>query len=115
MPATLTARPRTRQVKRQSRPRPSRRVRPEQLPDGRTLATLTIGSDVFRYFLASIPCPLGEAFHWEKADPVPEGTVDHYDCCLNQEGHTWECRGYLKHGHCKHIDALVALRERQLI
>jgi hypothetical protein len=35
-----------------------------------------------------------------------------YHVCLDPAGgrHSCECRGFLRHGHCKHVEALWALR-----
>ncbi len=101
---------------RQGRPQPARHVRLATTPDGRTLAVMTIGNDVFNYHLSRLPCPWGEAFRWTKLGRTPEGEPDHYDVVMDERnGHTCECKGYLRHGHCKHIDALRALREHRLI
>jgi hypothetical protein len=40
-----------------------------------------------------------------------EGEPDHYDVVLNPGGafSAGECLGFLRHGHCKHTDSLLAV------
>ena len=63
----------------------------------------------FDYWLRSIPGS-ANGFRLEKVNPVPaEGEPDHYDVLLDGERSTCECQGFLRWGHCKHVESLLAL------
>jgi len=63
----------------------------------------------FAYWLRSIPGS-ANGFRLEKVKPVPaEGEPDHYDVLLDGERSTCECQGFLRWGHCKHVESLLAL------
>ncbi len=71
----------------------------------------TTGTQVFRYYMDPLPSDFGQAFRFQKVHPVA-GEPDHYDVCLGLgKDHTCECLGFLKWGRCKHLRALLALRE----
>ena len=97
------------------RPRPDRSVRllsrthgMYELPDVATVEiTLTtsgprIGSrvDTFRYTVTVIPSDFGRGFQVTRED-----TGETYAVNLNRRQSSCECKGFLKHGHCKHVDA----------
>lgn len=66
------------------------------------------------YFASIVPSDWGDAFRLEKIiKSADEPNV--YDVILSNEGHSCECMGFMKHGHCKHCDGLAALRDRRLI
>ncbi len=66
------------------------------------------------YHVSRMASDFGDCFRLRKVIPTAnEPNV--YDVCLSDEGHTCECLGHLRHGHCKHADALAALRDRRLI
>ena len=89
-----------------------KRVKPERrcrLSDGsgggKRILTLFIGTEAFLYFLEEIGADWGRAFRLEKFE---EGDV--YDVHFDQAtGDSCTCLGSLRHGHCKHRDALAAL------
>ena len=104
---------------RQARPKPARSVRllsrthgMYELPDIATVEiTMTssgprIGSrtDTFRYVVEPIPSAFGRGFHVTRED-----TAEVYAVNLNGRRSSCECRGFLRHGHCKHVDGLQAL------
>jgi hypothetical protein len=66
------------------------------------------------YFLSRIPSDFGDGFKLEKIIPTADEPST-YCVNLSTEGHRCECKGFLRHGHCKHVDSLAALRDRQLI
>ena len=75
--------------------------------------------ETFRYRLRSLDGCAGLAFRVEKLDHLEPGEPDNYDIALDPDGitdpdggaHSCECKGYLKWGHCKHIESLLALIE----
>lgn len=70
-------------------------------------------AEVDVYWLDAVPSNFGDGFRLTKAVPNSnDSEPDHYDVHLSDEGHTCECRGFLRHGHCKHIHSLVALRDQ---
>ncbi len=62
------------------------------------------------YLIQRIPSDFGDGFQMDKllGDEM-------YHVHLSNEGHQCECLGHLRWGHCKHVDALVALRGADLI
>lgn len=75
------------------------------LADG--VLTLTIGKKVDTYDLRPIECQFGLGVQLAKHGSIEEP----YHVCLPlADGHpSCECLGWLRHSHCKHIDALCAL------
>src|SRR5688500_2883114 len=65
------------------------------------------------YFLQRNVCDFGTPFRVEKWRPAklddPAGCEDPYDVCVAGEDSTCECKGFLRHGHCRHVEALTAL------
>jgi hypothetical protein len=112
---TLTT-TRTRVKAKRPRPWPSRHVRilkrPEYAPNVPGLFEVTVGSDVTRYQLSYVPSDFGDGFRFAKQGG--DGAVYHVHIS-DQWGRTCECLGYLLHGHCKHIDLTVRLRELRLL
>jgi hypothetical protein len=55
----------------------------------------------------------GRAFHLKKAEGEcgSDDEAEAYDCFIgvNPQDRKCECRGFLRHGHCKHLDSLLAL------
>ena len=91
---------------RKPRPKPERRCRlSDGSGGGKRILTLFIGTEAFLYFLEEIGADWGRAFRLEKF----EGG-DVYDVHFDQAtGDSCTCLGSLRHGHCKHRDALAAL------
>jgi hypothetical protein len=72
---------------------------------GKRILRLIVGAQAFLYWLEAIPADWGRAFRLEKF----EGG-DVYDVHFDQAtGDSCTCLGSLRHGHCKHRDALAAL------
>lgn len=67
------------------------------------------------YSLERIGSQFGDGFRLTKNVGHAGDECDRYDLHLSDEGHTCECRGNLQHGHCKHVDAVVRLRDLGMI
>jgi hypothetical protein len=70
--------------------------------------------EVDQYNVEPLPCDAGAvAFRLVRIDPIDHDDTqpDHYDVVL--AGNDWpagcECKGSLRHGHCKHRAALAKL------
>jgi hypothetical protein len=92
---------------RRPRVKPDRRCHLSAGEDGaRRILTLFVGREAFLYFLAAIACDYGRGFELEKFEGGEVYHV-HFDKGL---GDSCTCLGFLRHGHCKHRDALAALQ-----
>ena len=58
------------------------------------------------YTLEPIPSDFGRGLLLHKAD----GTS--YAVCLSGPDSTCDCKGHVSHGHCKHVESLLALQQR---
>jgi hypothetical protein len=83
---------------------------------------ITIGKVRHNYTILPIPSDFGVAFRLIKSELVrqPEGFYElkdtaRYDVLLNGEQSTCECKGFLKHHRCKHVEGLTVLLQRGLI
>jgi hypothetical protein len=72
------------------------------------MVTIRAGKVVNDYFVLPINSAFGRSFLLEKTGGEAD---DQYHVCLNFEGdrHLCDCKGALKHGHCKHSAGLEAL------
>jgi hypothetical protein len=63
------------------------------------------------YFILPLPSDFGVAFEVTKLVPG-KGADTRYAVNLGGEGEpaTCECKGFLAHGHCRHLEGLAALR-----
>jgi hypothetical protein len=63
------------------------------------------------YFVLPLPADYGVAFELTKLVPG-QGAGTRYHVNLGGEGEpaSCECKGFLKHGHCRHVEGLTALR-----
>jgi hypothetical protein len=83
------------------------------------LHTLTISVpkgrkvSVTRYHLERLATDFGEGFRLTKFDdePLSEGQDPANDVLLSPPGHTCDCRGFVRWAHCKHLAALLKLKE----
>jgi hypothetical protein len=74
--------------------------------------TETAGSKttVDEYFVLPIPTDFGMAYEVTKLVPG-KGADTRYHVNLGEEGEAQcECKGFLSHGHCRHLSSLQALR-----
>jgi hypothetical protein len=105
MNATATAPAR----QRKPRAKPARSIRlciaPEAAAPG--VVKITVGKLTADYFLTVLPADFGRGFAVEKVGvDVKEGK---YAVNIDGDRRTCECRGFLRHSHCKHADGLAAL------
>jgi hypothetical protein len=93
---------------RKPRPKPARTVNLILAPTAPMpgIVRITVGEEPWcDYNVARIPSDFGRAFRLVKI----LGPHDRYDVLLNGEHSSCECKGFLRHGHCKHVDGLQAL------
>lgn len=98
-----------------SRPRvkPGRNERYAELTpagEGQWLLHLTAGDEHSGYWLSRVASDWGDAYRLRKV-----GLADAYHVCLADEGHSCECMGFLRWGHCKHTDAVARLQDEGLL
>jgi hypothetical protein len=94
------------------RSKPARTVRLMLAPHERSsgVIRLTVGKASADYFVRKIGSDFGDGFEVEKI-----GGEEAYQVNLSDEGHICTCKGHLRYGYCRHVSALVALRQRTLI
>jgi hypothetical protein len=64
------------------------------------------------FWLYAVPSDFGLAFRLEKYEHQRRGEDDAaYNVLLDGERSTCECKGFLRWGHCRHVEALTALRQ----
>ncbi len=75
--------------------------------------TITTGRKVKEtaYSVERIGSDFGDGFRLTKNVGSPEDECDIYCVHLSNEGHSCECLGFLRWNHCKHIEALCAMRK----
>ena len=105
MNATATAPAR----QRKPRTKPARSIRLEVRPegDGLGIVRITVGKEHADYFLTLIPADFGRGFKVEKIGLHENEPPYHVN--IDADRRTCDCKGHLKHGHCKHADGLAAL------
>ena len=65
-----------------------------------------MGKESFRYWCRFLASDFGRAVELQKWDDAAEA----YHVLLSGDGrHSCECKGFLHHGHCKHVEGLAAL------
>jgi hypothetical protein len=70
---------------------------------------ITAGREVTAYRLQDIGADRGRGFRLEKADKG-DGETACYDVNLDGQFSSCECKGFLRHNHCKHLESLTALQ-----
>ncbi len=74
-----------------------------------TILWLTVDKNATAYRLTPLPHAYGKAaFHLTKADRG-DGPGEEYDVLLDGQFSSCECKGFLAHNHCKHVEGLAAL------
>jgi hypothetical protein len=70
-------------------------------------------TEVTDYVIARLEAAYGHGFRVLKVGGSPESD---YDVHLSDDDEcgTCECKGFLRHGHCRHLDALQALAAGKL-
>src|SRR5262245_40379575 len=100
-------------VKPRSRPQRFARLDARPAVDEPAVLTLHVADKETDYWLYVQPSDVGEAFRLEKLIPTEDGPAERgevYQVCFqDQHNQTCECKGFLRHGHCKHLDSLKAL------
>ena len=97
---------------RRQRVKPARSIRLCIRPDGAApgIIRLTVGKATADYFITIIPADFGQGFLVEKFG-IDRDTAK-YHVNIEADKKTCECKGFLRHGHCKHADGLAALIAR---
>jgi hypothetical protein len=80
-------------------------VRPEGTAPG--VIRLTVNGKAQDYFLTLIPADFGRGFTVEKIGLHCNEPPYHVN--LDASKKSCDCKGFLRHGHCKHSDGLAAL------
>src|SRR5262249_12351526 len=98
--------------------RPQRPLgRPAGQPWPGGVLTMTIGKEVTHYFAWPIATDYGEGWAVQKFNQPgdPPGTQHptyHVNLDRQHGRNSCDCLGHLHHGHCKHVDAMLALTAR---
>jgi hypothetical protein len=99
------------------KPTPRKRPRSIRLiqapgPDGVGIFEVTLGKETTTYVVKEVPCSIGGrgfAVHRLGLSGLYHVRIGEPDEC------SCECKGFLRHGYCKHVLGLLALvREGQL-
>lgn len=85
--------------------KPARTMRFIAHENGVHILALTVGKQTSRYFCQRIPADFGVGVRLEKFGA--EGG-DSYDVNIDHRS-SCECRGFCRHGRCKHVDACKKL------
>jgi hypothetical protein len=105
-------------TKARRRVKPARSIRwvmepSEQHPFG--VLKIRVGAEVDVYFFRRLPCTFEgcEAFEVQKL--AQEGACTAYHILLDGQSdkHSCECEGFLRHGHCKHVEGLLVLLRKR--
>ncbi len=94
---------------RKPRPKPQRSIRLEVRPDesGFGIVRITVGKEHADYFLTLLPADFGRGFKVEKIGLTCNDPPYHVN--IDGAKRSCECKGFLRHGHCKHADGIAAL------
>jgi hypothetical protein len=94
---------------RKPRPKPQRSVRLTIKPEGASpgILHIRVGKESFDYFLTELPADFGRGFKVEKVGI--DATEPPYHVNVNGGDKTCDCKGHLRHAHCKHADGIAAL------
>jgi hypothetical protein len=105
MNATLSNPPR----QRKPRPKPARSIRLDIPPEGTKspgVVSITVGTERVSYFLNVLATDFGRGFRLVKLGIDASGE---YAANVDGEKRSCECKGFLRHHHCKHADGIAAL------
>jgi hypothetical protein len=94
---------------RKPRQKPQRFIRLRFKPEGTSpgMVSIRVGKESADYFLTAIPADFGRGFKVEKIGL--HETEGDYAVNIDGETRSCECKGFVRHGHCKHADGLAAL------
>jgi hypothetical protein len=92
-----------------ARVKPARSIRIVVPPSegGAGVVRIAVGKAAADYVLRPMPSDFGSAFELLK---VGDDAADPHHVCLEADGGSCSCTGFLRHHHCKHRDGLAALR-----
>jgi hypothetical protein len=77
---------------------------------GKGMIRIRVGKTADDYYLSALPSDIAQGERGYHVDKVFGDDSQRYDVLLRQSGrHSCECLGFLRWGHCKHVEALVAL------
>jgi hypothetical protein len=93
---------------------PRKRLKPDRFvrllvkPEGKETGVirLTVGKESADYFVSVIPADFGRGFQLVKVGIDASGE---YSVNIDGDKRSCECKGFGRHGHCKHADGLAAL------
>ena len=97
---------------RKPRPQPVRTVRltlPASPDNPFVILTIRVGHAWDDYCVRQIPTDFGGAAYEVEKVFNPYGVIYHVQLS-DDGGRSCDCKGHTRHGHCKHGDALLALR-----
>src|SRR5262245_37909277 len=118
MSTVTEPRPTVKQRKPPVKPQRFARLNDRPTFDEPALLTLQVGSKEFDYWLRLVPSDFGEAFQLTKIIPTGDGPAELGEVYHVLFEDAWpeaprcDCKGALRWGHCKHADAIKALREK---
>jgi hypothetical protein len=94
---------------RKPRPKPERVIRLCIKPEGKApgIVSIRVGNEAADYFLTAVPADFGRGFLVEKVG-IDRDTA-RYHVNVDGEKRSCECKGFLRHHHCKHADGIAAL------
>jgi hypothetical protein len=94
---------------RKPRPKPARSIRLEIPPEGKSpgVVQITVGTGHTDYFINELPADFGRGFKLMKLGL--HATEGDYHVNIDGAKRSCDCKGFLRHGHCKHSDGLAAL------
>jgi hypothetical protein len=95
---------------RKTRAKPARSITMQQAPnaDGKgAIVEITVGKETDFYFVDKMPSDFGAAFELQKCNYDGDDETHHVN--LDGQRSSCECKGYMRHHHCKHIAGLAAL------
>jgi hypothetical protein len=108
-----------------TRKQPERRIRIlHPLSDsGAAVIEITVDNKEDVYAVRRIASDFGTAYHVIKGELVEDEEAQtlrlrnaaEYDVLLNGRESSCTCKGHTYSGHCKHVDGLTTLRQRNLI
>ena len=97
---------------RKPRAKPARSIRLALLPfEGNPgVVRITVGKQSTDYLLLPIPCEVGgAAYQLSKLGLEADGEVYHVRLTGDPRQDSCDCKGFVRHSHCKHRDGLAAL------